>query len=271
MRFRMRLIALIILLPLVLAGCSGRVTNQSQVEDFNLDTMLGWPWAIGGVVLNPRLDPDRVAQKELHSLADPWHAVSDEYSPLLYGGFVERAPQMELWTFASVFGQVPEPALKALQDGFARSQILGASDFSPISSAMPRIRYLVLGRIDGTEIDTYQDAATKEEDQRVKDGRNPHGGSLNRSLTVRRIVNMTMQVYDLRDGQMMWSGSVERWKNELFTGAEVDKAMDIRVTKGSEEGRDTEISIEGTPLRTPSLAAVVDAACSALARELIPE
>jgi hypothetical protein len=266
-----RLLVLFLVLMVGLTACSGRLTNMSQTDDFNIEEMLESPWAIAGVVLSPRLDPDRVAQQEIRPLQQTWQGAAEFYSPMLYGAFVERVPQMELWTFDSVYGQMPEAELKILLEGYARSRVFDSDDFQSVVQALPRVRYLVFARLDGTEIETRQDAPTREEDQRVKDGRDPHGGSLSRSVFVRRSALMTLQVYDLADGRMLWSGSVESWKDELFNSGESIQDSGAIVAQDSPEGGKPEISIEGTPMRTPALAKVVDQVCSDLVRKLIPD
>ncbi|MCP4291532.1 MAG: hypothetical protein GY780_06825 [bacterium] len=259
------------LLLALLFGCAGRVQNIEQSESFNLDPMLQEPWAIGGLVINPSLIPDKVARKELQELSSGWLAFPEAYSPLVYGGFVRHNPQMELWTFSTVSNLIPAAELKKMLSDFSSSQPLLPETLAKISQSIPKIKYLVLTRLNETGIENKTTSFDQyAENSPYQDG-DPKNPTMTRSMSVRRSVELTMIVFDLNSGQQVWSCSRENWKDEVFNFNQDVGNVDI-VTEGEEGAPKTSgIRIEGTPVRGPELKKVLAEGCVGLVQELIKE
>lgn len=257
-----KVLYLIIISAIVLlTGCRGGSKVITQTENFDFEEMKNSPWAIGGVYLNTNFVPDGAAEKEIKPFLTPWHAISEVFSPMLYGGFMQTEPTMEVWTFGTVFSQVPEEFLKAVADGVANSKAPTRDQIKDIAENLPKVQYLVFARLDDTELVTDQDMASTVVDQRNRDGRDPHANSLARTVIIRRGVYMSMEVYSLTDGTMVWSGKADTWDEDFLNGDANEQSNDVRVLKEGEGSEVTEIQLDGIMRKGPSLFDVADETC----------
>ena len=253
---------------LVLAGCRGGAKVVTQTPDFDFGQMKESAWAIGGVYLNANFVPDGAAEKELKPFVTPWHAVSEVFSPMLYGGFMQIEPQMEVWTFGTVFSLVSEVDLKAAADFVSHSKVPSRDQIQSIADHLPNVRYLVFARLDDTELVTDQDMASSVVDQMNRDGRDPHANTLSRTVIIRRGVFMSMEVYDLTDGTLVWSGKADTWDEDFLNGDANEQSKDVEVLREGEDSEVTDIHLDGIMRKGPGLFDGVRETCGKVVGEL---
>lgn len=258
----------LVVLVLLFAGCRGGSKVVTQAEDFDFQEMRQSAWAVGGVVLNSKFVPDGAAEKELKPLVSSWNGVSAAFSPMLYGGFLSVAPEMEIWTYDTVLSLVPENELKEFYNQLAIRQKLSTAQLNNISAYLPGVRYLVFARLDDTDLVTQQGGAASALDQRNRDGREPHANVLTRTVTIGRGVFMSMEAYDLENGAMIWSGEADSWDEKILSGDSNLQSKGIKLVSEEEDAEVSKILLDGTMRDGPSLTDGVRNACGKLAEAI---
>jgi len=246
---------------LLLAGCRGGSKVVSQAEGFDFEEMMQHPWAVGGVVINSTMVPDGAAEKELQPLQKQWSGFSETCAPMLYGGLLRVAPEMELWTFDTVMSRVPEADLKALLKDLERSRQAAPGSIRNLSEYLPKVSYVAFGRLDNTELVTNQDMASTVVDQMNRDGRQPHANTLSRTVSLRRGIYMSMEVYKISTGTMVWSGEADYWNAEFLDGDANEQSNDVQVLKNDDESEVTQILMDGTMRNGPGLIDGIRSTC----------
>jgi hypothetical protein len=259
---------LMIMALILLAGCRGGAKVITQAEGFDFEEMKQSSWAVGGVFLNKDFVPDGAAQKELQPFLTPWNGVSEVLSPMLYGGLLRVAPEMELWTFDTVFSRVPEVELKELAEELANSREPAPGKIKNLTESLAKVRYVVFARVDDTQLDTNEDMASSVVDQMNRDGREPHANTLARTVSIRRGVFMSMEVYDLQTGIKVWSGEADHWDEVLLTGEANEQSRGVQVLRDGEDSEVTQILLDGIMRNGPSLLAGIRETCAKLANEM---
>lgn len=260
---------LLIAALLVLAGCRGGAKVVTQTPGFDFGQMKESAWAIGGVYLNSNFIPDGAAEKELKPFLTPWYGISEAFSPMLYGGFMQTEPEMEVWTFGTVFSLVPQADLKPAANLVSSSKAPTRDQIQTIADNLPNVRYLVFARLDDTELVTDQDMASTVVDQINRDGRDPHANTLSRTVIIRRGVFMTMEVYDLTDGTLVWSGKADTWDEDFLNGDANEQSRDVLVLREGEDSEVTDIHLDGIMRKGPDLFGGVRETCGKVVEELV--
>jgi len=227
---------LLIAVLLLMTGCRGGSKVLTQAEGFDFDEMRKSTCAIGGVVINTSLVPDGAAQKELLPFAEQWNTFAEFGSPMLYSGLLRAAPEMELWTFETVLSLVPTPELKE------------------IFKDVERLRRPNPGNLkNDTRLETDQDMISVALDQRNRDGRDPHANTLARTVTLRRGVYMSMEVYDLSTGNLVWSGEADQWTNDILSSGANKQSPDVELLREGEDSEVSQVLLDGTMRNSPGL------------------
>ena len=217
---------------LLMTGCRGGSKILTQAEGFDFGKMKQFPWAVGGVVINSNFVPDGAAQKELQPLTDHWSSFSEFCSPMLYGGILRTAPNLELWTFETVLSLVPAMEIKGLYKDLERSQLPNPETIRNLQQYLPKLRYLVFARLDDTRLATNQDLNSTVVDQRNRDGRDPHANVLSRTVNLTRGVWMSMEVYDISTGALVFSGEADQWDGDLLSGKSNKQSEEVTLLRG---------------------------------------
>jgi len=244
---------LLIAVLLLMTGCRGGSKVLTQAEGFDFDEMRKSTCAIGGVVINTSLVPDGAAQKELLPFAEQWNTFAEFGSPMLYSGLLRAAPEMELWTFETVLSLVPTPELKEIFKDVERLRRPNPGNLKNISKHLPKVSHLVFARLDDTRLETDQDMISVALDQRNRDGRDPHANTLARTVTLRRGVYMSMEVYDLSTGNLVWSGEADQWTNDILSSGANKQSPDVELLREGEDSEVSQVLLDGTMRNSPGL------------------
>jgi len=260
---------LCLLLGLVLlSGCSGGAKVLIQAEGYDFEEMQLHPWAIGGMALRTGLDVDGAAGKELEPLLEDELGLSVACSSMLYSGILRTAPEMELWAFGTVQELVPQALLKSYLSDIELSRQPDPSDLKKLSLLLPEVEYIVFGRLDDTRLLTDQDVSSRVTDQMNKDGRDPHANSLSRTATLRRGVFMSMEIYSLQKGELVWSGKADHWDEVFISSSNIEQMGNIQVLKEGDDSEETRLQMDGTIRKSPGLLDGMRECCVSLAAEM---
>ena len=259
-----RLTGLIFLLPclLLVAACTTKVSNVQTARDFDPAVLDEGVMAVGGFVASTRLLADYPTEKDAPPAGDLL-AQSDAWAPLLYAAFLAEVPQLTVWPWPTVQGVLTDSTLVDDLAIFARGGLLRPAQLEPMARALPGVRYLALARLDGNEISLHEPAGSVTRNQRDHDGRDLHTNEGVVSLTTRRRVTVTLDLYDLQTGRSLWAATVRHDAKELYNPDEAQPAARDTVQAG-----DPYIRVEGTPQQAPSFAAVLEAACAAAVKRM---
>ena len=264
--------ALVVLFLFCLGGC-GKVANVHHAAGYDALARDGAKYAVGGFVLDTRLELDR--QAEIGTAAensDPRYQ-TDTWAPLLAGPLLAGREGLDVWAWSALRDNIPADAIAAVQTAYARGSVLPPEMFMPVARDLPEVTYLVLARIESNDIEIGANTPTALGNQLANESRDPHAETdmMARSIKTRRTVGVSMDVYDLRTGRSVWRGSVTREKTELYSASDQDIGAELVVTPATEEGAAPEIEVKGASLAMPELSDVLDEACAALVAELFKE
>ena len=129
-----------------------------------------------------------------------------------------------------------------------------------------QIRYLAYARVENDELSVEHLGPGAVENPQVRDNRDPHAAERNAIVKTRRQVTVTMEIYDLERGGIVWSATVRRQRDELydFNAASADRKPDV-VPQG-----EPVITATGRAVPSPEFTQVFADACGALADRLLP-
>lgn len=258
--------ATLVMIPLLLlAGCAGKVRTVHQGEGFDPARLEGAAIGVGGVVLAARAVADPAVAVPDGLPAGDVLAQAEAWSTSLYGGLLTARPGVAAWPHGAVAAACPDSVLAFALLDIARGGVLKPARLEPLGAALPEIGYLAFARVEDDDLTLHEGAEAVMRDQRTRDGRDPHGAQLDRSLKVRRAVTVTMDLYDLAAGRSVWTATVTRHRDELYNHAGLpDDARPPVVPEGQPV-----ITAGGQPLPAADFTRVLDDACGALARRLL--
>jgi hypothetical protein len=260
---------LVVLFLLLLGGCA-RVANVHHAADYDPLAQDGAKYAVGGFVLGSQTTLD--SQAEIGSGAensDP-RAQTDAWANELYGPLLAGRAGLNVWAWSALRDNIPADTITAVQAEYAKGSGLPPEMITPLAADLPEITYLVLARIDRNDIEIGSNTPAVLGNQAANESRDPHAETdmMTRSVKTRRIVKVTMNVFDLRSGRSVWSGAVTRNKTELYSPSEEDLDQKLVVTPSTEEGAAPEIRVKGASLAMPELDALLGEACRDLVGNL---
>lgn len=251
----------------LLAGCAGRVETLHETPEFDRAELAAGGLAVGGVVLASRLAtapgadvPDGVPAADVLAQADAW-------SGALYGALLEADTGGTLWPWPAVRDACPDSSLARVLASFAHGGLPHPEDLMPLAADLPQVRYLALVRIDGDETALREGPEAAVQQQRVRDGRDPHGTTRDRDLTTRRTVTVTLDIYDLARGRSVWTAFAERHREELYNYAAAAEQEERGVVPAGQPV----ITAQGKPLPAAEFRKVLEDACAAAAQRLVGE
>ncbi len=248
------------------AGCAGKMTTIHTAPDFDPAMLREAPVAIGGFVTSSRLlaDPSQEAPGPMDT--GDHLAQSDAWSPLLYGQFLTHASAVNVWPWSQVESRVAVAPLAAAHGALARGGLLRDAQLADIAAALPEVRYLALARLDGNEVtlhsSTEQAARTSWERDGVENDE-----ARDRSLSTRRRVTVTLDLYDLATGRSVWTATVEQVATELYNFEKAEAGKRVGASGTTTPG----ITVQGTPRQGPPLDGVLEKACGRLVERLMED
>ena len=250
---------------LALAGCATKVKNVQPAQDFQPSVLAEGPVVLGGFVAADRLGneypEDEGAPPKYDVLAQ-----TDAWSPLLFGGFLQEAPELSVWPWPALQGATDDTLMVPALETLARSGLLNADHFEVILDALPGARFLALVRMDGNEVSLHEHGLSVTANQRDHDGRDLHANDRGNTITTRRRVTVTLEIYDLRAERSLWAATVRHDAKELYNPAEAEPTRPDSLQAG-----DPYIRVAGTPHQGPPLPDVLEAACAAAVRRMFED
>lgn len=250
-----------------LAGCAGRVRTVHETPGLTRAELAAGGLGVGGVVLASRLAtasgfdvPDGVPRDDVLAQADAW-------SGALFGALLGADAGGTVWPWTAVRADCPDSALVRVLAAFAGGGMPRPDELAALAADLPRVRYLALARIDGDETELRGDPEAEIRQQQSRDGRDPHATTRDRSLTTRRTVLVTLDVYDLADGRSVWTGTAERHREELYNFAAEGAGQEPAVVPKGEPV----ITARGKGVPTAEFGKVLQEACAAAAQRLLEE
>lgn len=264
------LAGILLLLAGLGGGCAGSVQNVHQAEDFDAARLRDSRLGVGGFVLGSRVQLDSSTlddgARELVTHADQ----TDEWAPILYSQLLTQRRDLTTWPWPSVRDQVPADLLAAIHETFARGGVLDPEQVQQLRTYLPALDLMALGRVEGTTVSINDNDATDREMQRMRDGDEATTASLSSTKSTRREAEMTLDIYDLHSGQLVWSGSVKRHRDQLYyPDADGNPGgVQVQPADGDNPGR---ILVGGKGVPAPPLAEVLEFLCEGLVQELPAE
>ncbi len=150
---------------------------------------------------------------------------------------------------------------------FARGGAPRPEDLAPLAADLQQVRYLALARIEGDETELRGDPEASLRHQRVRDGRDPHASTADRSLTTRRTVTVTLDVYDLATRPLRVDRERRAQPRRAYNFAAAGAQVPRRVVPAGEPV----ITAQGKPLPAADFLKVLGDACAAAAQRLLGE
>jgi hypothetical protein len=254
----------LLLCAMMVPGCAGKVETIHTAADFDPAALETGIVALGGFVVATRLATDPAQEPPTGVAVDDPLAQSDAWSPLLYGRFLTDAPRVRTWPWSQVSGRVEPAHLAEAHAMIARGGVLRRDQLDELAAELPEVRYLAFARLDRNEVElqpsTEQAARTSwereelENDTQIRD----------RSLTARRTVAVTLDLYDLRTGRSVWTTTASVEAGELYNFEEA------QATEATGELADNPaVRVRGTPRQGPALDGVLEKACGKLVESLL--
>jgi len=194
---------------------------------------------------------------------------TDTWSPIIYGPLLAGRRGADVWSWSALRENIPVDSITEVQLYFSRGEVVQPSLLKQLAADLPEISYLVLTRIDKNEIgigrmlaDIHSRAGIENNDFR------PPEDSLMNSAKVRRKVKVTLEVYDLRSGESVWRGDVEREITELLGADAMIEDQGLVVTPATEEDGLPDIRVNSAAVKFPELEELLAEACGALVIDL---
>ncbi len=252
---------------LAVCACGPRVRQVDVAAGFDPADLIGARVAVCGAVLGPRAELDRTAAfPGLPGVPDNL-VQCDRWAPVLYGAFLESRPDIQTWPWDAAGSQLPTDGLMQLLDSWGAGGSPDPVLVMDLGRHLPGARYLALARIEGNEVLTRQSIETTEADQRVRDGRDVHGGTVDRTLNVQRKVTVAVEIFAAETGLSVWFAEGTADRRALFNARDLEEAQVLPPVEGPEGTRPV-IDVQGTPTKAPDFDAVFGDACRALLAKL---
>lgn len=256
--------AALALLLLTGAGCAGKVETVHTAADFDPTALEEGIVALGGFVVATRVTAAPDQEMPVGMEPDDHLAQSDAWTPALYGAFLGGAPQVRVWPWPQLSGRVDPALLAHAHAAVARGGVLHEDLLRGVARQLPEVRYLAMARLDRNEVDlhhsTEQAARTSWERDEMEGG----AQARDRSVTTRRRVAVTLDLYDLYAGRSVWTTTVTREAKELYNYQEAEETAAT-----GELADNPAVRVKGTPKQGPPLEGLIEKACGMLVENLV--
>jgi hypothetical protein len=261
----------VILCLFLLGGCGGKVEQTHRAAGYDPLAADGMKYAVGGFVLGAGVEVvPETGDAPLSGFADDPAAQSDAWAPALYGPLLAMRGGRDVWDWSALRDNIPTDEITALQTAIARGEVPAAGSLAKVAGDLPDITYLAVARLDRNEIMVSNTAPTGLRTDQSDPGGDvgAPSNSLLGTVRIRRTVEVTLEVFDLRGGRSVWRGSVERQRTELLSSKSITESEDLVVIPPTGEDELPEIRVKGTALAAPALEDLLAEACEALVGNL---
>lgn len=251
---------------LLAAGCAGKVETIHTDAAFSPADLQEEIVVLGGFVASSRLASDPAQEMPSGLAAADYFAQSEAWSPLLYGQFLAGAPTVQVWPWDQLVGRVDSLTVAAAHATVARGGMLQQAQLAQLAAGLPEARYLAVARLDRNEVSLHNSTEQAARTSWERDGVDGEREALDRSVTTRRRIAVTLDLYDLREGRSVWTATANREAKELYNYAEPEQEEAT-----GELADNPAVRVKGTPKQGPPLESLLDAACRKLVEQLFGE
>ena len=267
--YKGRRLVLAAFLLISLGGCAGRVKVGELAGQFDAKELQMRPVAIGGVILGRGVGLDEAALiGEGDQNQDLWFQ-ADTWSDYLFRSFLTQSPEVLVWPWSTVSAQADSAALAVVHEVFARRGIIKPDQLNALGRSIPEVGYLVLARIESNQLTTEQSMRSLIDAQRAKDGRDAHPETGRYIFSMKRTVQVGMEVYDLFLGTLEWRGTVTRDRNELFGNQEIqEEDGGVQAQTTGKSAQNPPFNVKGSSMHESCIDDLLAEICEALVRKL---
>jgi len=255
----MRRFFLCVALPLLLTGCATKVQLTDTDPDFAAE-LAGQPAvALAGVV---------VAATTSGELSADDAVVADE---TMYSAFLSQRPDLTVWPRPAVDGRLEPGALDSLRAEYAQLGRLRPDQVRSLAPFLADSRFLALARITGDQVRTV--TTTDQDRGGLRPGaegvpeRDEDGWS--RPVRTERRLELTVQIFDLRDGRMVWDAEASSRERQQYAYEDAlgEDATYVR-DRLAEDSDEPNLSRDGVYLQTPDLMVLLERALTKVVQKL---
>lgn len=247
--FRLALLAMI---TLAAAGCATRVTLSEVDPTFARQLAASPQVALGGVVVGSSLEARLSA------------ADADAADDALYRAFISQRPDLKVWPRPAIDGRLEPGQLDSLRHDYAAVGRLRPEPLRALAPGLGDVRFLALVRLDADQVRTVTPVeGVRGRDVPGAEGVPEDGERWGTPVSTERRVALTLQVFDLVDGAMVWEAAAESRARQRYAYRDAlsEDATYVRDRLREDPGP-SELSREGVYLQTPDLIELLDQALS---------
>lgn len=248
----------------LVAGCAGKVETIHTDADFDPANLEEGIVALGGFVSASRLAADPAQEVPAGIAPDDHIAQSDTWLPLLYGQFLALAPPVQVWPWPQIAGRVDSLALAVAHATIARGGVLRREQLEELAAGLPEVRFLAFARLDRNEVSLHNSTEQAARASWERDQVDGETQVRDRSVTTRRQVTVTLDLYDLQEGRSVWTATASRDAKELYN---FEDATETAAT--GELAENPAVRVKGTPRQGPPLEGVLEQVCGKLVERLV--
>jgi len=244
-------------IALVVAGCATRVTLSEVDPTFARELSASPHLALGGMVAGASLEA-RLAPDDAEAADDA-----------LYRAFITQRPDLKVWPRPAIDGRLEPGQLDSLRHDYATVGRLRPEQLQAAAPGLGDVRFLALVRLDADQVRTVAPVeGVRGRDVPGAEGVPEDGERWGTPVSTERRVALTLQVFDLVDGTMVWEAAAESRARQRYAYRDAlsEDATYVRDRLRDDAGP-SELSREGVYLQTPDLIELLDSAlASAVSR-----
>jgi hypothetical protein len=242
---------------LALAGCATSVSLTEVDPTFGRQLAASPSLALGGVVVGAALEA-RLAPEDTEAADDA-----------LYRAFLTQRPDLTVWPRPSIEGRLEPGQLDSLRHDHATVGRLRPEQLQALAAGLGEVRFLALARLDADQVRTVTPAGgVRGRDVPGAEGVPEDSENWGAPVSTERRVALTLQVFDVVDGAMVWEAAAEARARQRYAyrDAMSEDATYVR-DRLQEDAGEPALSREGMYLQTPDLVELLEQAlASAVAR-----
>ncbi len=253
--------AVLVLLTLLVAGCSTRVRTTGEASPGLADDLAGGVRvALGGVVVAPQLGA---------TLAP---ADRQDAEAALYRAVLTARPDLQVWPVPAVVGATDPDALAALRASYAERGVPAPTLVAAVAADLGQPGYLALARLLDDQVRSHAQRQDAQNPEARAEGLPEHDSAWATTVSVEREITIELTLVDLGTGQIAWQGSADARDRQRYAyedplgGDPVAWVKDRLAAAAAAEPR--HLSRRGDSLQRPDLVALVEQGLTGLVERL---
>ncbi len=252
------LLPLLLVAAMLSAGCATKVKLADTDPDFAGHLAEQPRLALAGVVAGATLEA-RLAPTDAEDADDA-----------LYRAFLGQRPDLTVWPRPAVDGRLSPGQLDSLRHEYAALGRLRPDQVRALATGLSDMRFLALARITADQTRSIAPAEQRRRrDVPGAEGVPEDGDAWDMPVRTERSIGLTLQVFDLTSGAMVWQADAESRARQQYAydNALSDQDTYVRDRLADAEGTPT-LSREGVFLQTPDLIALLEQALAETVQRL---